>query len=294
MALKALFNNLKKEGYIIKDLDRYLLDQNGETNDRAIDVNAPSQVGKCMREIYYARKEYEQDPNCVDARARRIFDNGTHMHERIQGYLKGQGMLIMDEVPLRNDRYNIQGHTDGFLRLSKFEIGILELKSINDNGFKSLNDAKEEHKEQAMVYIYCAEQRRLYLKEKYPTQEEFLASEQERADYARSLYNHLRDGRKYTREEKLQNKIAEHLRADNILYNTPVPINKVVFLYENKNTQELKEFTVKLDKDLMESILERYDDINFFVENDKLPDREGTTKSASPCRWCNYRIECWN
>ena len=32
---------------------------------------------------------------------------------------------------------------------------------------------------------------------------------------------------------------------DNILFHTDVPITKVVFLYENKNNQELKEFVVE-------------------------------------------------
>lgn len=293
MALKALFNTMKKEGYIIKPLDNYLLSLNKETNDRAIDVNAPSQVGRCKREIFYARKGYEQDPYCVDARARRIFDNGTHMHERIQTYLKEQGMLIMDEVPLRNDVYNIQGHTDGFIQLTKHEIGILELKSINDNGFKSLNDAKLEHKEQAMVYIYCAEHRRQYLRDTYKTEDEFKASEKDRIKYYKTLYTHLKDGSKYTREEKLNKKVSEHLKADDILFHLAREINKVVFLYENKNTQELKEFTVRLDDELMDSILERYVEINNCVENDVLPQREGTSKSANPCRFCNYTYNCW-
>ena len=45
MALKSVFNAMKREGYIIKDLDLYLLSLNEEDNDRAIDVNAPSQSG---------------------------------------------------------------------------------------------------------------------------------------------------------------------------------------------------------------------------------------------------------
>lgn len=49
MSLNSIFNAMKKEGYIIKDLDLYLLSLNGEDNDRAIDVNAPSQIGSCPR-----------------------------------------------------------------------------------------------------------------------------------------------------------------------------------------------------------------------------------------------------
>ena len=96
MALKSVFNAMKREGYVIKDLDLYLLSLNGEDNDRAIDVNAPSQIGGCLRSRYYSRTRASRDTNAVDARTRRIFDNGTKTHERLQQYLEEQGMLLME------------------------------------------------------------------------------------------------------------------------------------------------------------------------------------------------------
>ena len=82
MALKSVFNAMKRDGYVVKDLDLYLLSLNGTDNDRAIDVNAPSQIGKCLRQRFYARTGAESNSNAVDARTRRIFDNGTKTHER--------------------------------------------------------------------------------------------------------------------------------------------------------------------------------------------------------------------
>ena len=148
MALKSVFNAMKREGYVIKDLDLYLLSLNGEDNDRAIDVNAPSQIGGCLRSRYYSRTQASRDTNAVDARTRRIFDNGTKTHERLQQYLEEQGMLLMDEVPVYNATYNIQGHTDGILALGAVEKGVLEIKSINSNGFSNLKTVKEEHRKQ--------------------------------------------------------------------------------------------------------------------------------------------------
>ena len=72
-------------------LDKFLT-LNVEENDRAIDVNSPSQVFKCMRALYYARTEADCD-GTVDARLQRIFDNGTHVHLRLQEYLKKEGTL---------------------------------------------------------------------------------------------------------------------------------------------------------------------------------------------------------
>ena len=294
MSLKHVFNTMKREGYVVKELDRYLLSLNKEGNDRAIDINAPSSAGGCLRASYYARKQYERDTNAVDPRTRRIFNNGDGVHDRLQGYLEEMGMLLMPEVPLRNNEYNIQGHTDGFLKLSNNEIGILEIKSINDRGFSGLKDAREDHKYQAMIYLYCAEERRRELQDLYPTMKDYEDSlEDRRAEY-RTYYTHLIDGNKYTREEKLAKKVLDHEKADNILYETMLPVGKVIFIYENKNTQEIKEYCVKRDDDILDPILESYVYLNQCVKTNIIPPREGTNKSTDPCRWCNYKLECYN
>ena len=314
MALKSVFNALKNEGYVIKPLDMYLLSLNSKDNDRATDVNSPSQASVCNRANYYARKGYQNDGS-IDPRTRRIFDNGTKTHERLQEYLLAQGILISDEVPCINPNYNIQGHTDGFLNLGKVttetvlvpkgccraklqvnkytEVGILEIKSINSNGFTQLKDAKPEHKQQAMIYLYCAEERRKLLQEKYIDIPSFLASESERAEEFRQRYQHLQDGHKFTREEKIDFQVKLCLDADYVLYNTTRPINKVVFLYENKDNQELKEYVVKRDDSILEGTLDKYERLNLACETEQIPEREGTSKSCSTCRWCNYKTECW-
>ena len=106
----------------------------------------------------------------------------------------------------------------------------------------------------------------------------------------------MKDGSKYTREEKIQNEVDLNLIADDILYDTEKPITKVVFLYENKNNQELKEFVVERNvttENILTDLLNEYKHLNKCVEDNKLPDREGTSKSCNTCRWCNYQNECW-
>lgn len=297
MALSNVFSAMKREGYVIRPLDLYLLSLNKEDNDRAINVNAPSQVGTCMRARFYARTGEEQDANSVDARTRRIFDNGTYFHIRIQGYLKEQGMLLMDEVPVHNYEYNIQGHTDGILSLNVVEDGVLELKSINNAGFTQLKGPKEEHKKQGLVYIFCLESRRLFLQSKYKTQEDFDRSLPIRKAQYRKLYQHLKGGRKFTRAQKIAYQVGLHVKMDKILYSLKKPITKAIFLYENKDNQEMKEYCVSSQeaesKKLMREILEEYEYINECVESGTVPPREGTNKSSSPCRWCNYKSACW-
>ena len=294
MALKDMFSAMKKEGYVTAPLDRFLFEQANKPNDRAVNVNAPSQAGKCNRANYYMRMQYSGDGS-IDPRTQRIFDNGTYTHERLQNYLLEMELLLMDEVPIINDLYNIQGHTDGFLNLDS-EVAILEIKSINDNQFGQLKDAKDEHKKQGLIYLYCAEERRKWLHEHYKTEEEFNSSYEDRYAYFESRYQHLKGGRKYTREQKIKNEVLLNMLSDNILFYTEKPITKVVFLYENKNNQELKEYVVERNmttEPILTDVLKDYAFLNECCEKEELPPREGTGKSCNTCRWCSYKNECY-
>lgn len=294
MSLKEMFSAMKKEGYVTAPLDRYLFEQANKPNDRAVNVNAPSQAGKCNRANYYMRMQYQGDGS-IDPRTQRIFDNGSYTHERLQNYLLDMELLLMDEVPLINEQYNIQGHTDGFLDLEG-EVAILEIKSINDNQFGQLKDAKEDHKRQGLIYLYCAEERRQWLHQHYNTTEEFNQSYGERYNYFVSKYQHMRGGRKYTREQKIKNEVMLNMLADNILFYTKKPVTKVVFLYENKNNQELKEFVVERNmtsEPILTEVLKDYEYLNECCEKQELPPREGTGKSCNLCRWCSYKTECY-
>lgn len=294
MSLKDMFSAMKREGYVTAPLDRYLFEQANKPNDRAVNVNAPSQAGKCNRANYYMRMQYEGD-GTIDPRTQRIFDNGTYTHIRLQTYLSEMGMLLMDEVPVLNEEYNIQGHTDGFLDLGD-EIAILEIKSINDNQFNQLKDAKEEHKKQGLIYLYCAEERRKWLHENYHSVEEFNQSYQDRYQYFQSRYQHMKSGHKYTREQKIENEVLLNMLSDNILFYTNKPVSKVIFLYEDKNNQELKEFCVELNmttKPILMEVLRSYEVLNECCETQTVPPREGTSKSCSMCRFCSYQNQCY-
>ena len=286
---------MKKEGVVTAPLDKYLFTNANKDNDRAVNVNAPSQAGNCNRANFYMRMGYPRDMS-IDPRAQRIFDNGTYTHERLQSYLIEMGLLLMDEVPILNEEYNIQGHTDGFLGISDKEVAILEIKSINDRGFTELKDAKENHKCQGLIYLFCAEERRKYLRETYKSVEEFNASYNDRYSYFEERYQHLKGGRKYTREQKIENEVLLNMLSDNILFYTEKPVSKVVFLYENKNTQELKEYVVERNmttEPLLTGVLEDYKFLNKCCEDNKIPERAGTSKSCNTCRWCSFKSECW-
>lgn len=291
MALKNMLDSLKKESYVVSKLDFYLTSRN-EDNDRALDVNSPSAVGTCLRARYYKRTG-QGSAETLSARTYRIFDNGTGVHERLQNYLLDMNLLLMDEVPVHNDSYGIQGHTDGILQLTEDELGVLEIKSMNDRNFAMLKDAEPKHKMQALVYLYCLEQRRQYLREHYKHLE-FTSM----YDYYAGYYQHLQSGSKHTREEKIFFQADLCYQRDLILIGSEVPLTKCVILYENKNNQELKEFTVSAllpeHQELLVTVLEECDMLNEAVGSETIPEREGKNKSDPYCRWCDYKNTiCW-
>lgn len=293
MALKNLFNIAKQGDGLVKQLDQFLLKNNkhSDDQDRKNVTNSPSSALGCIRANYYQRQGIEKDP--IEPRVRRIFDNGHEVHKRLQKYLMDMGVLLMDEVPLHNAEYEIQGHTDGIMTLKKNPkiVEILEIKSINAHQFSALKEPKPEHRAQAQVYIFCAEEHRKYLKAKYPTHSDFKKSTLIRKKKYRKLYLHLKDGAKYTKEEKIKHKVSQHMQMDEILYNVVKPIEKAVVLYECKNTQELKEFAIEVDQDVMNEVLEKYAEANKHWAEQTLPCRECKNKSEG--RWCSYVHHCF-
>lgn len=249
--------------------------------DRGHGWNSPSSVGSCSRSVYFGRIGLPPDFPGNEPRLQRIFDNGTYTHIRLQRYLLENGILLDDEAPLYNKEYQIMGTTDGLLLDKDNSIAVLEIKSINSMGFASLKDAKPEHKMQASIYMYCLNSmRNLLLLGK---------REQLEQEYYYKLDSFLEDGKKYSKKEKVARKFEEFKKTLDWLTKYPKPIKKVIFLYENKDTQELKEFPYA-DKEATVKALEKFTDINNAVKEKRVPAPE----KSFWCNGCHYRKVCSN
>lgn len=297
MAIQDVFDTMKRGGYIIQEWEKFLLKKQDKDNDRVRNINAPSQIGNCLRARYYSRMGYPSAR--ISAKAERIFNNGTYVHERIQKDLRDCGILILDEVPVFNDHYLIQGHTDGIIKLNDDELGVLEIKSINLRNFTELKSTKPEHVAQGLTYLYCLEQHRQHLKKSFKTSYEFAISwKKERLPVYSAMYSHLRDGSMYTKMDKLNFQLSLHRELDVILYHLEIPITKVVFLYECKDNQELKEFIVDSNdedaKKTIQQVLNECEILNKCIDEGKVPNRyEGAKRNSGICRWCSYQDECF-
>lgn len=272
----------RSNGLLIPAIETFLMQKEVGT-DRGHGWNSPSGVGGCPRQIYFSRLGYVPNVTYNEPRLQRIFDNGTYTHIRLQEYLLGNGVLLDDEAPLFNAEHMIMGTTDGLL-LDGDGIAVLEIKSINSNGFKNLVDAKDEHKMQAGIYLYCLNELR----------KEILRGGRENLEkiYLEKISSFLEGGSRFTKEEKVARQMESFKKTLDLLEKYPKPITRVYFLYENKDTQELKEFCVERDEASIQKALEKFDFLNNCVGNLIIPEAEKTTYICNSCRFKKHCSEC--
>jgi hypothetical protein len=94
--------------------------------------------------------------------------------------------------------------------------------------------------------------------------------------------------------KEIKTPFASHIRQGNI-YMYCTGIDTMVFIYEWKPTQEVKEFVVKYNPDIMEPILENCKTVIDHLENETTPERPSwaTVSSCSGCKFCPYKKVCW-
>lgn len=139
----------------------------------------PSSIGRCTREIVYKMLGYPQPPS--DPKGLSIMENGNFFHARMEERFEKMGILVSPELPIVDLELNVSGRTDAVIfnpnvNDSKYddiitlhdadkkviwsgpnrEVVLVELKSINQNGFKKVvsKGPKEGHAEQLWLYMY--------------------------------------------------------------------------------------------------------------------------------------------
>jgi len=69
-------------------------------------------------------------------------------------------------------------------------------------------------------------------------------------------------------------------------------IDKAIILYENKDTQDIKEFVIEKDQSIIDKIVEKCKEIQSYVERKEIPPM--TCKTKSDARYCVYKGYCFN
>ena len=149
----------RKPSQRVSNQDKWLL----KTIDSAIEhpqrpggtgVFYPSMMGNlCDRNLYFAYNGLLPTQQ-ISAQTQRIFDVGGALEKRMEKYFTKAGIWLASEQTLRNEYPLIRGRYDFLLRHEEHERIILELKSINEKGFKLLKaEPKPEHIIQLQIYL---------------------------------------------------------------------------------------------------------------------------------------------
>lgn len=127
-------------------------------------TNGHSLCGKyamgCGRYLYYSYTGVKGE-KVWEPRIRRIMDTGTAIHAQLQLYMaacaEAEDFAFQEEVdgdPDQND-YELSAHMDGLAEISVPLINVkfgIEIKTINDAGFKSTRSVHDNHITQCTIY----------------------------------------------------------------------------------------------------------------------------------------------
>lgn len=95
--------------------------------------------------------------------------------------------------------------------------------------------------------------------------------------------------------DNIKRPFPSHLRQGSI-YMHCRKIDTIVFIYEWKPTQQVKEFEVKYQPDFIADILSGCKSVMQALEDGTIPDRPewATSKSCHACKPCPFSEVCWN
>ena len=145
---------------------------------RRLGVFHPSEVSSdatpCMRKMYFDYAQVPVDVTFVkftaDNRMQRLVDLGTLVHLYVQYSLYQQGILEDFECDVVDEARGIAGSMDGAVsfygeddlgKVYQPEKMALEIKTINDFGFRALRYPKVEHIRQASIYATILKYKRI-------------------------------------------------------------------------------------------------------------------------------------
>lgn len=220
----------------------------------------PSSIGRCKRMITYQMLKYPATPKAGSNL--HVLETGTSFHERMEELFSDMGILVVPELAIKDEGLCISGRTDAVVWNFLDDLTTLTPGEIIDTEEDriTLNNAKGQT-------AYVGPRNRVLLIELKTIKD--------------SSFHKLRK-KSAKNEHIMQLQLYFHLTG----------IEKGLIYYENKNTQEIKEYVVEKDDDLIAQVLA---DISYVVDlanKKELADREFQPNDVQ-CRYCDYRELCY-
>lgn len=263
MSLKKLAQQIKKElkeqnkglhEVFIEEFDLYLINkEKAKTKDVSLSFK-PSQYYKCGRKLWYEFFDVEKTSEQIYARSVRILEVGTLLHQWIQDKIKE----ISDN--------------DGFLKIVPLE----ELPIYNVEGVEII----QEHNSHPIEVKF----RDYRWTQQIPISamvDGFFEIGNKRVIFEFKTIN-SKDF------EYLYEPLKEH-QKQGALYALCLGIKNVLFVYFNKDTQQMKAFLKEYNEKHLDWVKKRLLYLEKFVLTKKLPPKEPNEKD---CAYCPYKKQC--
>lgn len=282
--LKEYKELLKAKGRIVPVVQRELLmEYHNKSQSRDTEHLHPSELSKkhfCPRASWYKIKNYEAAPESNTFSRLNVFEEGNNIHHKWQSWLHKAGILC--GIWMCEDCKNVWSakSPEKCISCSSERIRYREVP-LRDDEHRIIGHADgeiEDEQGRALIEIKSVgvgtvrwENPSLYAA--YESKE--ITIDEMWNNIKRPFNSHLRQGNLYM-----------HCRK----------VNTMVFIYEWKPTQQVKEFEVKFQPELIEDILANCVTVMSHLENDTVPERPewASTKSSSGCKYCLYKETCWN
>lgn len=258
MSLKDLAKKIKKEEKernkpleekFLDAIDKYFIDvANDEDEGHSLSIK-PSSYYKCMRKLWYQLLGFPKKERKY-ARSQRILQVGTALHEWIQNDI----LMTMDNIELIPIEELPNYGLEGVEFITEHDASPMEVK------FKDYRHTKK-YPVSAMTDGAIE-----FLNERFVFEFKTINSK----DFD-NLYEPLKD----------------HIKQGAI-YCIGTGLNKVMFLYMNKDNQQLKSFLVYYNDKQLNWAKSRIVSIEQYVLNLELPPKEPDDN----CKWCEYKYLC--
>lgn len=272
----------KNENRVLSKIEGVLATRYAEKQGkRDTDHLHPSSLAKnnwCPRENFYKLTDTEEsNPGTLGIRRLNIFEEGNAIHDKWQKWMWLTGCLV------GNWRCNRCDH--GWMGKSPIvcpecgthDIKYMEVPIFNDEHhiIGHADGEWEDHRGRALIEIKSVGLGTI------------------RWD-APDLYRGYEEGNLSLDDlwKRIKRPLLPHRRQIN-LYMYCRKLDQAIVIYEWKPTQEIKEFHLTLDMDLVQPMLDGAKVVLSALDSGVVPDRpEGFMKSKQ-CKFCSYKDKCW-
>lgn len=281
---KTYKESIKSKGRILPVIQERLVVNNRERNQhRDTDHLHPSELSKkdwCARAAWYKINKYPASDESYNMTRLNVFEEGHAIHAKWQKWMHQAGILggKWECASCSEVWYGVSPSSCHQCNSSNV---LYREVPVRDDGFRILGHADGELVDgegKALIEIKS------------------VGLGTVRWDHP-NLYKAYSSG-ELTLDglwKNIKKPFASHVRQGHI-YMHCTGHDKIVFIYEWKPTQEVKEFTVTFQEEIMQPILDNCSKVIAHLEDNTEPEHPvwATDSKANGCKYCPYKKVCWN